>query len=122
IDFFWNAENTFDPENVDVRQRTAMYYLHGAIHLWQDDRGNNGKWTSANDGTLLSLAENYTPASSKLPLFVIEGSSKAKLQTIWRSPYLSFCLDSLRDDQVNTVVFGHSLGEQDKHIIAALNK
>src|SRR6185437_1294721 len=73
-------------------------------------------------GTLLSLAENYTPASSKLPLFVSEGSSKAKLQTIGRSPYLSFCLDSLRDDQVNTVVFGHSLGEQDKHIIAALNK
>jgi len=122
IDFFWNTGNTFDPENVEVRNRTAMYYLHGAIHLWQDDRGNNGKWTSANEGNLLLLAENYPPGSSKLPLFVSEGSSKAKLQTIGRSPYLSFCLDSLRDDQENTVVFGHSLGEQDKHIVAALNK
>jgi hypothetical protein len=122
IDFFWNAGNTFDPENVEVRDRTAMYYLHGAIHLWQDDRGNNGKWTSANQGNLLSLAENYPPGSGKLPLFVSEGSSKAKLQTIGRSPYLSFCLESLRDDKKNIVVFGHSLGEQDKHIIAALNK
>jgi hypothetical protein len=122
IDFFWNTGNTFDPESVEVRNRTAMYYLHGAIHLWQDDRGDNGKWTSANKGHLLSLAENYPPRSSKLPLFVSEGSSKAKLQTIGRSPYLSFCLDSLRDDQENTVVFGHSLGEEDKHIIAALNK
>lgn len=57
-----------------------------------------------------------------MPLFVSEGASKAKLRTIGRSPYLSFCLDSLRDDQENTVVFGHSLGDQDKHIIAALNK
>lgn len=121
IDFFWN-EYMFDPESVEIRHRTAMYYLHGAIHLWQDDRGNNGKWTNASDGNLLSLAANYPPGSSKLPLFVSEGSSKAKLQTIGRSPYLSFCLDSLRDDQENTVIFGHSLGEQDKHIIAALNK
>lgn len=122
VDFFWSAEHTFDPENVEVWHGTAMYYLHGAIHLWQDDRGNNGKWTSANERNLLSIAENYPPESSKLPLFVSEGSSKAKLQTIGRSPYLNFCLDSLRDDQKNTVVFGHSLGEQDKHIVAALNK
>jgi hypothetical protein len=122
IDFFWNAGNTFDPENAEVWYGTAMYHLHGAIHLWQDDRGNNGKWTGANEGNLLSLAEHYPPGSSELPLFVSEGSSRAKLQTIGRSPYLSFCLDSLRDDQKNTVVFGHSLGEQDKHIGAALNK
>lgn len=122
IDFFWNAENTFDPENVEVGHRTAMYHLHGAIHLWQDDRGNNGKWTSANNGNLLSLAGNYPSGSGKLPLFVSEGSSKAKLQTIGRSPYLNFCLDSLREDQENTVVFGHRLGEEDKHIVAALNK
>ncbi len=109
IDFFWGAGNTFDPEDAEVWNGTAMYYLHGAIHLWQDDRGNNGKWTSANKGNLLSLAENYPPGSSELPLFVSEGSSRAKLQTIGRSPYLSFCLDSLRDDQENTVVFGHSL-------------
>lgn len=99
-----------------------MYYLHGAIHLWQDDRGNNGKWTNANDGNLLMLAANYRPGSGKFPLFVSEGSSKAKLQTIGRSPYLNSCLDSLRDDQANTVVFGHSLEKQDKHIVAALNK
>ena len=121
IDFFWNPGYTFDPESVEVRNRTAIYYLHGAIHLWQNDRGDNGKWTSANDGSLLSLAGNYLPGSGKLPLFVSEGSSKAKLQTIGRSPYLNFCLDSLRDNQENTVVFGHSLSDEDKHIVAALN-
>ncbi|RJQ86647.1 DUF4917 family protein [Amycolatopsis panacis] len=34
IDFFWNQPGlTFDPENVEVGSRTAMYHLHGAIHL-----------------------------------------------------------------------------------------
>ena len=34
IDFFWNSGNTFDPESVEVRNRTAVYHLHDAIHLW----------------------------------------------------------------------------------------
>ena len=122
IDFFWNYEQTFDSENAAVGSRAAMYHLHGAIHLWQDNRGNNGKWTTANNGNLLLLARNYPPASSKRPLFVSEGSSKAKLQTIGRSSYLTFCLDSLKADQENTVIFGHSLGEQDRHIVAALKE
>jgi hypothetical protein len=123
VDFFWNNGNRFDPENVEIwGQNTPMYYVHGAVHLWQDDFGENGKVTNANDGNLLSLAAYYSPESSKRPLFVSEGTSKAKLQTIGRSPYLNFCLDSLRADNENTVVFGHSLGDQDKHIVTALKE
>lgn len=122
IDFFWGPDCTFDPESVELRDRIATYYLHGAVHLWQNDRGVNGKWTSANRGNLLSLSDNYSPDGSKLPLFVSEGSSKAKLQMIERSPYLKFCLNSLQADNQNTVIFGHALGEQDNHIVTALNQ
>lgn len=122
IDFFWGEDCTFDPESVEIRDRIATYYLHGAIHLWQDDRGVNGKWTIASRGNLFSLSRNYSPDGSKLPLFVSEGSSKAKLQTIGRSPYLKFCLDSLQESHDNTVIFGQALGEQDKHIVTALNQ
>lgn len=120
IDFFWYGK--FDPNEIEIRDRIAMYYLHGAIHLWHDDRGDSGKWTNAKGGNLLSLAEKYTPETSLRPLFVSEGSSKAKLQTIRRSPYLSFCLDSLRKDRGNTVVFGQSFCDQDKHIVTALTE
>lgn len=120
IDFFWGDGYTFDPDSVEIRERTALYYLHGAIHLWQDDHGNNGKWTSAHGGKLLSLASKYSPQLNKWPLFVSEGTSKAKLQTIGRSPYLTFCLDSLSKDLRDTVIFGHALCEQDKHIVTAL--
>ena len=120
IDFFWN-DRTFDPDSVEIRGRTAMYHLHGAVHLWQDDQGNNGKWTNADGGSLLSMAANYSPTAARWPLFVSEGSYKAKLRTIGQSPYLSFCLASLREQHGNVVVFGHSLSEQDSHIVAALN-
>lgn len=124
IDFFWNdfPEHTFNPDSVEVRGRIPTYYLHGAIHLWQDDHGTNGKWTTSDRGRLLSLAGQYSPESGRWPLFVSEASAKAKIQTIRRSPYLSFCLDALRADHGNTVILGHSLEKSDSHIVAALNE
>ena len=87
IDFFWsNGQNLVDPGNAEVRGRTAIHYLHGAIHLWQDDLGANGKWTNADGGKLLSVAANYAPGSCRRPLFVSEGTSRAKLRTIRQSP------------------------------------
>lgn len=124
VDFMWNPGATFDPHNVDVRSRgaTPIYYLHGAVHLWQDEAGNNGKWTSAEGGNLLNLAAKYPPTSGRRPLFISEGTSKAKARSIQRSAYLAFCRDALTDDDSNTVVFGHSLSEPDLHIIEALDR
>lgn len=112
VDFFWSG-NQFDRANADVwrSSTTPIYYLHGAVHLWQDDL-DNGKWTNADGGSLLALASNYSATTSRQPLFVSEGTSKAKLRTIRRSPYLSFCLEALKDDDRNTVTFGHSLSGQ----------
>src|SRR5699024_1203312 len=102
-DFFWNGGGVFNPDDVDIRESraTRLYYLHGALHLWQDDStSTNGKWASS-DGKLLSLLEQYTTQSPRRPLFVSEGTSSAKLRTIRQSPYLSFCLKSLRDCEQN---------------------
>jgi hypothetical protein len=124
VDYFWSQPgNRFDPNDVTLRsgRSTPIYYLHGAVHLWQDDDNENGKWTNADGGNLLSLASNYTARSSRRPLFVSEGTSSAKARSIQRSPYLSFCLESLADDEDDTVIFGHSLSAQDKHILDAIN-
>ncbi|TCO33381.1 uncharacterized protein DUF4917 [Kribbella steppae] len=124
VDYFWSQpDNRFDPADVTLRspRLTPVYYLHGAVHLWQDDENDNGKWTNADGGNLLSLASNYTAKSSRRPLFVSEGTSRAKVRTIQRSPYLSFCLESLADDEQDAVIFGHSLSAQDQHIVDAIN-
>ncbi|GHE88099.1 hypothetical protein GCM10017786_20060 [Amycolatopsis deserti] len=72
-------------------------------------------------GTCYHWFRNYPPGLSNRPLFVSEGSSKAKLQTIGRLPCLTFCLNSLRRDQGNTVIFGHSFSNENKRSVAALN-
>ncbi|WP_205474451.1 DUF4917 family protein [Nocardioides sp. SYSU D00038] len=124
IDFFWAAGRQFDPDNVGVRSANAtrVFYLHGGLHLWQDDMtDDNGKWTNA-DGSLLDLRSKYGPTSSRRPLFVSEGTSAAKSRTIRQSTYLTFCLEELRNDDRPTVLFGQSLADQDSHIAEALNE
>src|SRR5690606_36378391 len=75
---------------------------------------------NADGGNLTRVLHHYSATSDRRPLFVSEGDSASKVRTISRSAYLSFCLDRLRDDEQNTVVFGHSLSTQDEHIIDAL--
>lgn len=123
VDFLWTADGVFDVTNVEVwdSAATAMYHLHGGLHLWQDNMtGDSGKWLSES-GNLLDLQPKYAARTSRQPLFVSEGTSSAKLRTIQRSPYLSFCRERLVSNDGNTVVFGHALARQDQHIIDALN-
>lgn len=110
----------FDPYR---NAHTTLYYLHGAIHLWQDDFGTEGKWTTATvkSGNLLRLADHYKVGEPRRPLFVSEGNAEQKLRTIRRSPYLSHCLKRLTDNTGNTVVFGLSLGPTDQHVAKALD-
>lgn len=124
VDFFWSSPgNRFDPTNVELwsTQQTPVHYLHGAVHLWQDDENENGKWTSADKGNLLALNSKYKITSSRRPLFVSEGTFKSKTRTIQRSQYLSFCLESLTNDESDTIIFGHSLSSPDQHIVNAIN-
>lgn len=123
VDLFW-AGDRFDPANCDIwsSKATRVLYLHGGLHLWQDDQtGENGKWTHAS-GRLLDIKSKYGPTSDRRPLFVSEGSWAAKTRTIRQSSYLSFCLDELRTDESPTVVFGQALADQDRHILTALNE
>jgi len=121
-DFFWSDQNTFDPDETEVfAGYSALYFLHGGIHLWQSDStGRTGKWTSGDGGDLLKLGTLFSGHLDRRPLFVSEGSARAKRRTIRRSDYLSFALDNLREDEEATVVFGASLSVQDDHIVAAL--
>lgn len=120
-DFFWGENLTFDMTNVNVGTGgTILYFLHGALHLWQRGRDAvTGKWaTSGQD--LLQLRSRFSRYPTRRPLFVSEGSSAAKLRTIRRSDYLSFAYDRLVQDDQPAVVFGSSLSKQDEHIVRAL--
>jgi hypothetical protein len=130
VDFMWNDGNTFSPGNCSKSRGIPIYYLHGGLHLWVEEDGTSGKWSNSKRGGLLGRgAPNPTgkqlpdegTGDARQPLFVSEGDSRSKVRTIHRSEYLTFCLDSLKEDDSDTVVFGHSLSSQDQHIVEALN-
>lgn len=123
VDLFLGGNgHVFEPGSTEVfAGRTGLYYLHGGVHLWQDDlTGRTGKWVNNGQGLLEQLKTVYTSAPSRRPLFVSEGSAQRKQRTIRRSDYLSFALSRLREDAGNTVIFGHSLSSSDEHIADAL--
>ena len=120
-DLFWGRGHTFNPDRTEVWTGwTGLYFVHGAIHLWQDDEGDCGKWTHADGGNLLTVARRYAPGSSRRPLFVSEGTWKAKMRAVRRSAYLSHCYEELEGDDSRTIVLGHSLSDWDRHIVRAL--
>lgn len=123
VDFFWGPGTTFDPLDTRLRgNNTAVYYLHGGLHLWKDVwTGQTGKWTHDGEPILTRIAGYYTSRSDRQPLFVSEGTSSEKRRSIGRSSYLSFAYGELANVDSPIAVFGASLGTSDKHIVDALN-
>lgn len=121
-DLFFGPEHSFDLSQVTT-DKPRLLYLHGGLHLVRNQDGTARKLTST-EGTLLgSFAINNTLRTlDDVPLFVNEGRSQDKLQTIRRSDYLSYCYDQLLHHGDNLCLFGHALGEQDAHIVHALRQ
>ena len=122
-DFFWSDGSTFDPDRTDLHAGwTGLYYLHGGVHLWHDvGTGISGKWKSSG-GLLSGLAAKLSSAPQRQPLFVSEGTARHKRRTMRRSEYLSFAMQTLREEAEPLAIFGTSLGPSDAHVVSAINR
>lgn len=119
-DYFWNQNRTFDASNLKVRNSsTKILYLHGGLHLYRTAEGHTVKDVGGASGSLL---DNFAANKNRIPLLISEGSSRHKMQAIAQSDYLSFALKKLAEFAGSLVVFGHSLGRRDKHIVAAISE
>jgi hypothetical protein len=128
-DFFWNAGLAFDLANTwTPNDKTRVYYLHGALHLFQLPDGRTVKATGGDDNPwspyvpLLDLTFEYKGAA--YPLFVSEGLSDRKMAAVGSNPYLTFAYEAWSqlcwDWPKSLVVFGHGGGAQDNHLLAPL--
>ena len=122
IDFFWNDKNCFDLLNTVVYgDKTAIHYLHGAIHLVELSDGKTKKLTANGLKSLSDLFDLAHP--EQFPLFISEGSSELKWSRIKRSDYLRFCYEKLGKIEDGLVILGHSLHKDyDQHIIDTVNQ
>lgn len=133
-DFFWSqCDDTtedwvcFDEWNTSVSDdATLVYYLHGGLHLYELPWAGSAKRVAGEAANLLDIfsviAGMESGETAPIPLFVVEGDWKDKLQVIQSSEYLQFAYARFRADDLPLVVFGHSLSEQDFHIAEALKR
>jgi hypothetical protein len=100
-------------------ERTNVFYLHGALFLYaKENKVFKQKWTDSAQ-SVPSLVETSI-ADGKYPLCITEGNSEQKVRRINRNTYLSFALQKLRGVRKPLVIFGHSLGSGDEHILTTI--
>jgi hypothetical protein len=108
----WDIEKT-DGQN--------LFYLHGALHIF--DAGSElQKYTWVNTGVRLIEQIRNALDHGKFPLFVSEGASHEKTDRIMHSNYLSRGLRSFSHIGGSLFVYGHSLAENDSHILTLIPK
>ncbi|MBS1888742.1 MAG: DUF4917 family protein [Actinobacteria bacterium] len=122
--FRWGGRCEFDPARAPVEVgQVPIYFLHGALHLVVAGDGTVFKLTRQRITTLLEqFGQPIDGDPDARPLLVTEGSAKDKLEVIEGNEYLAHCLDRLQRNDLDTVVFGSALGDEDAHIAAALSE
>jgi hypothetical protein len=110
----------------DERDRNGIsliFYPHGSLTLVQDETYGEIKLSVDHSANLLETILGYWHNNDCTPLFVAEGTSEQKMESIRRSKYLSTVynevIPSINGD---LTIFGWSMNEQDKHILRAIAK
>jgi len=102
----------------------TVSYLHGALHLF--DAGSEiTKYTWSKTDKPIVEQIRISLDEEKYPLFVAEGTSAKKLERIMHNAYLHKALRSFESCQNATaaiVVFGHSLADNDRHVLRCIAK
>lgn len=108
----WEVENT---------TRQNIFYLHGALHLF--DAGSTiKKYTWKNTGIHLITQIRDAINKNYFPIIVAEGTSEKKLEAINHSNYLSRAYRSFASLGKVLFIHGHSLADNDDHIIKLIPK
>jgi hypothetical protein len=102
-----------------LKEHRGLLHLHGALHLYLED-GELRKHSWARTGRRLTDLIREGLEQRQFPLFVAEGTPEQKLRQIQGNGYLWYCLERLRSIQSPLVIFGHSFGSSDGHILDAI--
>ncbi len=125
-DYFWARDcNAFDESTIwlhDAAICTRLCFLHGALHLVVLGSGLTRKRTTTGQTLLDQFGRPCGADATARPLIVSEGQASEKKRSIAENDYLTYCWEQLKRREAPLVVFGHSLRDQDSHLIEALNE
>lgn len=107
----------------DERRCTTVFYPHGNLALYRNRMEGEGKIAAEAENNLLETILNKWQNGECVPLFVSEGTSSQKVNSILGSNYLRTVLRSVIPGlDESLVVYGWGFGEHDEHILKALSK
>jgi uncharacterized protein DUF4917 len=119
-DCFRADEDDPDSEYLVFTERlgdhSGILFLHGALHFYLSG-GELRKHSWLRSGKRLTELIEEGLDEGQYPLFIAEGSPEKKLEQIQGSGYLWYGLEKLRTIQSPLIMFGHSLGESDNHLL-----
>lgn len=108
----WDIENT---------NKQNVFHLHGALYLF-DAGAVLKKYTWSNTGIRLIDQVRDALNHDLFPLIVSEGSTKEKQEKIMHSSYLSRSQRSISNISGSLFIYGHSLADNDDHILKLISK
>ncbi|WP_148624577.1 DUF4917 family protein [Aliarcobacter cryaerophilus] len=112
---------------IDNNSEQTIYYLHGALHIF-DEGIEITKISSKNkDNSLIPQIRKNISYYSKYPLFVSEGTWQNKLSKIRKNIYLNHCYNKLKNlslynNNDSLIIFGTLLKSNDNHILEAIKQ
>ncbi len=119
-DNFGRNHNTGELYWYKYNKAQNIFYLHGALHLF-DNGSEIIKAETTDDENLMDIIRTQLNIEH-YPLIVTEGTSEEKLNKISHNRYLQNAIEQLRYIKGCLFIYGHSLDDNDKHIINVINK
>lgn len=102
-----------------TKDNKGLFFIHGALHLYQvNGEVRKHCWERSGIRLIEQIKDGFS--RREYPLFVAEGDSDKKMEQINQSSYLSYCYGKLCRIGSNVVIYGSSLGDNDKHILDAI--
>lgn len=101
---------------INNNHKQNIYYLHGALHLFMSV-SEVQKYCWSRTGTRLLSQIDRALKEGKFPLVVAESETGKKMGKIQRSGYLNHAFRSLGNISGNLFIYGHSLADNDAHIL-----
>ena len=102
----------------DATELGSMYFLHGALHLMIRTDGVVIKRRAADSPLIQQITESMN--NGIFPLIVTEGTWESKKGKIDSNVYLSASWRVFKKVSGALFIFGHSLSEQDQHLLDAI--
>lgn len=102
-------------------EKQDLYFMHGAVHLFNDDGGIIKCSAKSGFSSIFDQIKSYVN-EDKYPTIISEGKSEDKLLKIKNNSYLKRCLNCLEQIEGSLFIFGHSLRDEDEHILEIFNK